>query len=99
MIIWGGYDGTNYLGTGARYNPATDNWVATTVTNAPNARCFHTAVWTGSEMIIWGGVTTGSTELNTGARYNPASDSWTATTLSGVPLPGTFTPQSGPGAK
>ena len=23
--------------------------------NAPNARYFHTAVWTGSEMIVWGG--------------------------------------------
>ena len=30
-----------------------DTWAATVFTNAPSARQFHTAVWTGSEMIIW----------------------------------------------
>ena len=33
-----------------------DSWTATSTTNAPNARDIHTAVWTGSEMIVWGGV-------------------------------------------
>jgi hypothetical protein len=34
----------------------TDNtWTRTTLTNAPTARYIHTAVWTGSEMIVWGG--------------------------------------------
>ena len=32
-----------------------DNWGATTTANAPSARDSHTAVWTGSEMIVWGG--------------------------------------------
>src|SRR5438132_10910383 len=32
-----------------------DTWTATSTTDAPSARFFHTAVWTGSEMIIWGG--------------------------------------------
>src|SRR5206468_13109812 len=32
-----------------------DTWTATSTTNAPAARFGHTAVWTGSEMIIWGG--------------------------------------------
>ena len=41
--------------TGGRYNPSTDSWTATSTTNAPDARCLHTAVWTGSEMIVWGG--------------------------------------------
>ena len=43
------------LNTGGRYNPGTDTWTATSTTNAPAARAFHTAVWTGSEMIVWGG--------------------------------------------
>ena len=35
--------------------PCTDNtWAATTTANAPG-RYLHTAVWTGSEMIVWGG--------------------------------------------
>ena len=55
MIVWGG-DGTRLLNTGGRYNPSTDSWTATSTTNAPGARSSHTAVWTGSEMIVWGGV-------------------------------------------
>src|SRR5437870_3030856 len=34
-----------------------DTWTATSTTNAPTARSGHTAVWTGSEMIVWGGAT------------------------------------------
>ena len=33
-----------------------DTWTATSTTNAPTARAGHTAVWTGSEMIVWGGL-------------------------------------------
>src|SRR5947199_6173741 len=32
-----------------------DTWTATSTTNAPSPRAFHSAVWTGTEMIIWGG--------------------------------------------
>jgi len=60
-----------------------DNWVATSTTNAPAARQLHTAVWTGSEMIVWGGFNPGL--LNTGGRYNPSTDSWVATTTTGAP--------------
>jgi hypothetical protein len=55
-----------------------DTWTATTLSNAPSARNNHTAVWTGSEMIIWGGG-------NTGGRYNPSTDSWTATSVTNAP--------------
>ena len=34
---------------------ADDTWTATSVINAPTGRAFHKAVWTGSEMIVWGG--------------------------------------------
>ena len=33
-----------------------DSWTATSTINAPSGRSIHTAVWTGSEMIVWGGV-------------------------------------------
>ena len=59
MIVWGatrpivqGQFNTGGAGTG----PDTDSWIATRTTNAPSARAAHTAVWTGSEMIVWGGV-------------------------------------------
>ena len=47
--------GSAHLNTGGRYNPITDSWTATSTANAPTGRYAHTAVWTGSEMIIWGG--------------------------------------------
>ena len=45
----------------------------------------HTAVWTGSEMIVWGGADGGSGYLNDGGRYNPAANSWTAVSTTGAP--------------
>jgi N-acetylneuraminic acid mutarotase len=61
-----------------------DTWAATSTANAPTARAFHKAVWTGSEMIVWGG-SYDNTILNTGGRYNPSTDSWTATTTVNAP--------------
>jgi hypothetical protein len=86
MIIWGGEDGPTFLNTGGRYNPSSDSWVATSTTNAPEARAFHTAVLdTAGEMIVWGGDNSGQ-RLNTGGRYNPIADSWTATSTTNAPI-------------
>jgi N-acetylneuraminic acid mutarotase len=88
MIVWGGLctGCTDYPNTGGRYNPSTDNWTATSTANAPSGRWGHTAVWTGSEMIIWGGVDPFS--VATGARYNPATNGWIATSTTNAPLGG-----------
>lgn len=50
------------------------SWEATSTLHAPSPREDSTAVWTGYEMIVWGG--NDGSYLNTGARYNPATDSW-----------------------
>jgi N-acetylneuraminic acid mutarotase len=86
MIVWGGAfdDGSHYLNTGGRYIPGADSWTATSTTNVPAARAYHTLVWTGSQMIVWGGEGE-SGLLNTGGRYNPSTDSWTATGTTGAP--------------
>jgi N-acetylneuraminic acid mutarotase len=87
MIVWGGYfyDGNDhYLNTGGRYNPITDSWTATTMNNAPAGRDVHTAVWTGSEMVVWGGADSVN-YFNTGGRYSAATDSWLATTVMNAP--------------
>ena len=62
----------------------TSGWTPLPTNGAPSPRCFHTAVWTGTEMIIWGG-RSNATYLNTGARYNPASNTWAAITNTGAP--------------
>src|SRR5437773_3119483 len=60
-----------------------DTWTATSTTSAPAGRYLHTAVWTGSEMIVWGGYN--GSDLNTGGRYNPGTDSRTTTSTTGAP--------------
>jgi N-acetylneuraminic acid mutarotase len=81
MIVWGGLSpfGTTLLNTGGRYNPTTDTWLPTsTVGFVPSGRIDHTALWTGSAMIIWGG-NPGGPMSNDGGRYDPATDTWTST--------------------
>jgi hypothetical protein len=62
-----------------------DTWTATDTTNAPLGRDWHTAVWTGSEMIVWGGEDNNPSYFNTGGRYDPSTDSWTATSTANAP--------------
>ncbi|HEU5179852.1 MAG TPA: MopE-related protein, partial [Candidatus Polarisedimenticolia bacterium] len=86
MIVWGGLPtaGGVSVNTGGQYDPAGNSWTPTSSTQEVTARIDHTAVWTGNEMIIWGG-SEQNLRVNTGGRYNPTSDSWTPTTLSGAP--------------
>ncbi|HUU02809.1 MAG TPA: Ig-like domain-containing protein [Myxococcota bacterium] len=56
-------------------------WIKDT---SPAARNWHSAVWTGTEMIIWGG-NNWSNRFQSGARYNPATDSWTPLPELGAP--------------
>ena len=57
MIVWGGQDSPMipFANTGARWKRSTNTWAATTTTNAPSGREGQPAVWTGHEMLIWGG--------------------------------------------
>jgi ankyrin repeat protein/N-acetylneuraminic acid mutarotase len=103
VIIWGGFaglrgDNTNH-NDGARYNPSTDTWKPVTTRNAPSARFDFPAVWTGKEMLVWGGYTDNQSRyqgahadayLNTGGRYNPSTDTWKTMATSGAPSPRSF---------
>ncbi len=83
MIVWGGLQDYDGLNAGGIYDPATDTWRATSTTNAPTGRHYHTAVWTGSRMIVWGGYS--GEPLNTGGVYDPETDTWTVTSLTNAP--------------
>ncbi len=75
MIVWGGGSGSSLFNTGGRYDLVMDSWVATSTTDAPSRRYNHTAVWTGSEMIVWGGTERGEVEVaETGGRYCASAD-------------------------
>jgi len=51
-------------------------WTAGTSVNAPSARYAHSAVWTGSEFIIWGGNFSVQNFSDSGARYKADVDTW-----------------------
>lgn len=80
MLVWGGTDDSGTpLNNGGRYT----GFLATWSRIDPPAFSFaarhgHTAVWTGTEMIVWGG-TDGAQRLNDGAAYNPGTGAWRAT--------------------
>ncbi len=91
LLIWGGVVPSSSAGAlsfyqasnrGIRYNPATGVWSPMSTVGAPQARYGHRAVWTGTEMIIWGGITAEDalpeTILATGGRYNPTTNVWTS---------------------
>jgi hypothetical protein len=80
MIVWGGDTEVSLANDGGRYNPATNSWVPTYAgPDVPDPRWFHTAVWTGSEMIVWGGDDEQGYGMNSGGRYLPAAGSWMPT--------------------
>ncbi len=88
MIIWGGrnsFSPTQHKKDGARYNPATDSWVAMSLEGAPEPRSQMAAVWTGRELIVWGGWGDGGVCSPTGGRYNPKTDTWTPLPTENVP--------------
>ncbi|HVZ37319.1 MAG TPA: hypothetical protein VG963_33085, partial [Polyangiaceae bacterium] len=84
MLVWGGDASDTAVGSadGASYDPAAQRWQTLSVQNAPTPRYQHVAVWTGSEMIIWGGVGCGSQDRTRvvpcadGAAYRLDTDSW-----------------------
>ncbi|BAO44615.1 hypothetical protein TBH_C1698 [Thiolapillus brandeum] len=52
----------------------------------PEGRKMHTAVWTGNEMIVWGGQDNANNYTNSGARYLPVTDSWHPINTTGAPV-------------
>ena len=92
MIVWGGFGptgmGDEVLQTGGRYNFATGTWSPTsTGTNVPSARINHTAVWTGSQMVVFGGWDNlaSPTYFANGGRYLSAGDTWSAMSDTNAP--------------
>src|SRR5688572_3134360 len=83
LVIWGGEgfdqssNARSYPADGAAYNPLTDTWRSLPAILIPGRQA--AGVWTGSEFIILGGVSTfslGQLLHETGAAYDPATDRW-----------------------
>ncbi len=88
MVVWGGraeFAANSHRDDGGRYDPVTDRWRTVAIANAPTGRSQMAAVWTGDEMIVWGGSGDGSTAWDTGGRYDPKADRWRMVSLRGAP--------------
>lgn len=94
MITWGGWNDTGgYITSGGVYSPtATVSWTATAAApGSMRGRIGHTAIWTGSEMIIWGGhwynaISATNVYLYDGGIYDPALNNWTPITSTVSPI-------------
>ncbi len=77
------------LGTckGGRYNPGSDTWQSISVIGAPSPRTNAAAVWTGTDMLVWGGFSSTLGHLNDGGLYNPVSNTWRPMSAIGAPGP------------
>jgi hypothetical protein len=84
MLVWGGEAGGGQypLADGAAYDPERNVWRTLPASPLEAGRFGHSAVWTGTEMIIFGGYTTVSVEGSIGsesgetAAYDPVTNSW-----------------------
>lgn len=94
VIIFGGTDASDApLDTGSAYDPTGTPWVAVDISELDHAeaRAKHTAVWTGTKMLVWGGIGTDGVDalvLNTGSIYHPAGvapNVWNAITTDDAP--------------
>lgn len=88
MIVWGGIFAasgrkTEYLDSGAAYDPRTNRWSPLSSEKAPVGRYYHSAIWAGEKMIVWGGKI--KTTSKNGGVYYPDEDKWELITLLGAP--------------
>lgn len=68
LVTWGGAiweGGNHHWHTGASYDPEDDTWAQ--LADSPlGARAGHVTVWTGEELIVWGGTTDGFEQADEG---------------------------------
>ena len=72
MLVWGGQNDNGLVGQLLRYSPTGDSWQLGTTVGEPAHRMRFDAVWTGSEMLVWGGDEDDVNEgVAGGGRYDP----------------------------
>ena len=76
VLVWGGLAGSNPTwappARGEAYNPAASQWTALPASPL-HGRAFPSAVWTGHQMLVWGGNIRATTDIffTDGATYTP----------------------------
>jgi len=73
MILW--VSTFNAAGGGV-YDPSLDTWTTMPLINAPSPRTNFTGIWTGTELIVFGGASNSGVSLRSGSKYNPDTNKW-----------------------
>jgi len=68
-------DSISYLASGG--------WIKMNLSGAPPPRAYHSATWTGSTLLVFGGYI-GNIATNTGGAFNPNTNSWTSISESNI---------------
>ena len=72
MLVWSGVTAARVSPPhGEAYNPATNAWTALPASPLRGGAS-PMAVWTGSQLIVWGGFSLTGTTFTDGAAYTPA---------------------------
>lgn len=91
MLVFGGVAKPEtpdvLIPTGCRYNPDSDTWTSMSTNGAPSGRYRHQAVWTGRQMIVWGGLDGENHPLGDGSLYDPVLDVWKPLSVRDAPSP------------
>jgi hypothetical protein len=76
MLVWGGSGGSDVYADGASYDPVSDTWAAIASPGDAVGRQRHQALWTGTQMLIYGGNDSADDPIAGGLAYDPATDTW-----------------------
>ncbi len=89
VLVYGGEDGGTIRQSGGLFNPATDTWRA--VPTRPTAALHDASIWTGSQLVVWGGSGSGCAgAIGTGSAFVPGG-AWSSISMSGAPSGRWFT--------
>lgn len=83
LLIFGGQASVAGTNPPHRIDSVLLTSVEVSATDRPLVRNSHSAVWTGTEVIIWGGQ--GAVVYNNGGRYHATLDQWTPVSTVGAP--------------
>lgn len=87
MVVWGGGDVAKSVdyASGSRYDPVSKSWSAMTATGAPTGRRGAYGFWTGSRVLIYGGVDRKDAPSAAVNLYDPVNNTWSTVAAPGGP--------------
>ncbi len=95
IYFWGGMGmptSSYAYSTGYRYDIVANTWAPMNSSGAPSARYFAGSIAAGTDLVIWGGYSSGGGILKTGGIYRTATNTWVTMSATNAPVSGTLEP-------